>query len=99
MLGAEDLRNMLEAIGGKEYDVLLDAVKVGTIFGVFKRAAEFMSVGDAEELIVKPALKCITTEVEQFGMNHRIDIDGTEYRFWKSPVEKGNGFSMAGLIK
>jgi len=99
MFDDTDLDGMLEALGAKEYPVRLNDVQIGTLYGVYNRRTEFISPGQAEELVIKPSLRCKTADLAALDMSHRIEIGGADYKFWREPVEEESGFSIVGLVK
>ena len=94
-----DLDAMLDAFGAQSYPVKLNGSQAGTLRGIYKRRTEFISPHMAEDVVIKPSLRCKTVDLDAFDMNHRIEIGGIDYKFWREPVEKESGFSIVGLVK
>lgn len=98
-LSATDLDAMLTAFGAQDYPVKLNGVQVDTLRGIYRRRTEFISPYAGEDLVIKPSLRCKTSELGAFDMNHRFVIGGIDYKFWREPMEKESGFSIVGLVK
>jgi len=99
MFDDTDLDIFLDAFEAQDYQVTLNDVAVGTLRGIYRRATEFVSPGDAEQLVVHPSLECKTADLSAFDMNHRVVVDGIKFKFWRAPVLSDSGFSIVGLVK
>jgi hypothetical protein len=94
-----DLDSFLDAFNAQSYPVKVNDAQVATLRGIYKRRTEFISPHMAEDVVIKPSLRCKTSDLDAFDMNHRIEIGGIDYKFWREPVENESGLSIVGLVK
>ncbi|MCF6178909.1 MAG: hypothetical protein L3J63_05895 [Geopsychrobacter sp.] len=99
MFDDTDLDGMLDAFGAVTCPVKLNGGQVGTLRGIYRRNTEFVSPNEMEQLVIKPSLKCKTTDIDNYDQTHRIEVAGVDYKIWRKPVPSDSGFSLVALVK